>query len=135
TQGPPPPIAENESEQESEDVRQGIIQCVDRYLQRVDFRRLDDFGRPVWGPTDKEYEVVTSNIFDDRTHGFQNPFNDERMLTEELIESLQREVLAQMPLWRISVFDLEAEDMLMIYPDAVRAGTLPASLPQREALA
>ena len=124
----PPPLRIKEPS-EFLKLYEGAQRCIHAYLERHYFPPVDLFGRPLWGPTEKQYEEVMLSYSEDRTLTFHSPFNDPSITSLDLIESLQREIVQPNPLWRIRFL----EDLL-IYPDAVRASTLPASLGQRQTI-
>jgi hypothetical protein len=78
------------------------------------------------------YRDCVIDEFKDRTLRVELP--DFRVLTPEFVDGVQRDVLAGRPLWRVFLVAVSPETVVLIYPDAVRVGALPADADWRAAL-
>jgi hypothetical protein len=90
------------------------------------YRALERYGRlPGMSAADAKhfYRYCAGDEISDRTVRVELP--DFRALSPEFVEGLQRDVLAERRLWRIFIVAESPETVVIIYPDAVRVGTVP----------
>jgi hypothetical protein len=90
------------------------------------YRALEQHGR-LPGMSEQEakvfYRYCVGDELTDRTARVELPRFE--VLTPALIEALQRNVLSTYPLWRIFIVAESPETVVIIYPTAVRLGTVP----------
>ena len=95
------------------------------------------FGELVPAATKKSFDPMGQPTFfvrdsaDDRTLIVDTDFD---YLTLSLINRVQQEFLTRWPLWRIALAGEDASNAIMIYPTAIRFGSLPANADPKAAL-
>jgi hypothetical protein len=97
------------TKEEIVDIRDAALRCL---------TRNEEIVRPTidWWPLGTG-EFWVSETVDDRT--LEVELGDFRLLTPDLVESLQREVIAPRPLWRILLRGDVPESCIIVYPKGV----------------
>jgi hypothetical protein len=118
--------------------RPGICFRSAKQLPPLDLREFERMQELVYGflhrhgrfPNLREdvgrfYEFCVGDELIDRTISVELP--NFRVLTPAFIEGLQKEVLAENPLWRVHILTEEPGNAVMVYPNVVRVGVAPPS--------
>lgn len=97
-----------------------------REICSATYQALVRYGR-LPGMSEEEakifYRFCVGDELMDRTVRVELPRFE--VLTPEFVEALRRDVLATRPLWRIFIVAESPETVVIIYPSAVRLGTVP----------
>lgn len=109
---------------DEDEIKVAAFEDIGRYLETANFPVVNEFGETLFDEDIFRWRGEVSGEFSPIDRTLETPLMDPVMFTAEYVRHVQQTLLTQFPSWRLHVVgtNLDGEQSLMIYGDAVRVG-------------